>query len=155
MSLSNQSNAAAKLLVPEPHEGGERPRFAGPGAWEIRPVSGEQQAIRPVSAEPHLSAQEERDVRLDELGHDLRVPLNAISMGIQLVQRDVATKAEILSSMLFTVKRINRLIDQFLRSARSGTNELVLKREGVSLAAICREAIEEASLAYPGHPIDF
>jgi len=141
----DQSNAAAKLVVPEAHDGAEIPRFKGPGAWEIRRVS----------TEHHLSAQEERDVRLGELGHDLRVPLSAISMGIQLVQRDVPTKAEILSSMLLMVKRINRLIDQFMRSAHSGASELVLNREPVSLAAICREAVEEATLAYPGHPIEF
>jgi PAS domain S-box-containing protein len=100
-------------------------------------------------------SEEERDIRLGELGHDLRVPLSAISMGIQLVQRDVPAKAEILSTMLFMVQRMNRLVDQLLRSARSGTVELVLKREHVPLAAICREAIDEASLAHPGHPIEF
>jgi sigma-B regulation protein RsbU (phosphoserine phosphatase) len=89
------------------------------------------------------------------LGHDLRAPLGAISMGIQLMQREAPAKAEILSSMDFTVRRMGRLIDQLLRFARSGTGELVLKRELVPLAAICREAIDEASLAHPGHPIEF
>jgi len=146
MSLrQDQSNAAAKLVVPQAHDGAEGPRFNHPGTWEIRPPS----------TQHHLSPQEECAVRLGELGHDLRVPLSAISMGIQLVQRDVPTKAELLSSMLFMVKRINRLIDQVLRSAHSGSSELVLNREPASLAAICREAIEEATLAYPGHPIEF
>jgi PAS domain S-box-containing protein len=38
---------------------------------------------------------------------------------------------------------------------RRAEEELVLKRERVALAGICREAIDEASLAYPGHPIEF
>ncbi len=100
-------------------------------------------------------ADEERDARLGELGHDLREPLNAISTGIQLVERGVPAKAQVLSAMRFTVQRIDRMIDQLLPLARSGSGELVLKRERVPLAAICREAIDEASLAYPGHPIEF
>jgi signal transduction histidine kinase len=101
------------------------------------------------------SAEEQRDVRLGELGHDLREPLNAISTGIQLVQREVPAKAEVLSAMRFTVQRMDRLIDELLPFARSGSGELVLKRERVSLAGICREAIDEASLAHPGHRIEF
>ncbi len=137
-------NAAAKLVVPESHSGAKVPRFNHPGGWEIRRLSPEHPS----------SAQEECDIRLGELGHDLRVPLSAISMGIQLVQRDVPTKAQLLSSMLLMVTRMNRLIDQFVRT-HSVASELVLNREPVSLAAICREAIEEATLAYPGHPIEF
>jgi signal transduction histidine kinase len=97
----------------------------------------------------------ERDVRLGELGHDLRDPLNTISTGIQLVQRGVPAKAEVLSAMQLTVQRMDRLIDELMPFARSGTGELVLKRERVPLAGICREAIDEASLAHPGHPIEF
>jgi sigma-B regulation protein RsbU (phosphoserine phosphatase) len=100
-------------------------------------------------------AEEERDVRIGELGHDLRMPLTAISMGIHLVQRDVPAKAEILSAMHLTVRRMERLIGQLLDFARSATGELVLKRERVPLAGICREAVEEAALAHPGHLIEF
>ncbi len=108
--------------------------------------------LRDVTEEKR--AEEERDARLGELGHDLREPLNAISTGIQLVERGVPAKAEILSAMRFTVQRMDRLIDQLLPFARSGSGELVLKRERVPLAGICREAIDEASLAYPGHSIE-
>lgn len=99
--------------------------------------------------------EEERDVRIGELGHDLRIPLTAISMGIQLVQRDVPAKAEILSAMHLTVRRMERLINQLLGFARSSTGAVVLHRERVSLARICSEAIDEAALAHPGHPIQF
>jgi signal transduction histidine kinase len=103
----------------------------------------------------HKRAEEQRDVRLGELGHDLREPLNAISTGIQLVERGVPAKPEVLSAMRFTVQRMDRLIDELLPFARSGSGELVLKRERVTLAGICREAIDQASLAHPGHPIEF
>jgi sigma-B regulation protein RsbU (phosphoserine phosphatase) len=123
-------------MAPEPRKGDEPLALepAGPAVWEV---------------------ETERDVRLGELGHDLRMPLSAISMGIQLLQRDAPTKAEILSAMRVMVRRMDRMIDQLLGFARSATGELVLKRERVPLAAICREAIEEASLAFPGHPIEF
>ncbi len=144
----NRSNAAAKLAPPEPGEGNESGGLALEDFWPA--PSGKLPSIT-----EQLRTEEERDVRLGELGHDLRVPLSAISMGIQLVQRDVPAKAEILSKMLVTVKRMNRLIDQLLLSARSSTSELVLNHERVPLAEICQEAIDEATLAYPGHPIEF
>jgi signal transduction histidine kinase len=68
-------------------------------------------------------AEKERDVRLGQLGHDLRTPLSAISMGIQLVQREVPAKAEILAAMRLTVQRMDRLIDELLPSARSVPDE--------------------------------
>ncbi len=160
--MRNQSNGAVKLVAPEPRKGNEGTGLAleaaGPGTSEIRPVSDDFLPSRrpelPGITE-QMRAEEQRDVRLGELGHDLRVPLSALSMGIQLVQRDVPAKAEILSKMLVTVKRMNRLIDQLLISARSSSGELVLNRERVPLAEICREAVDEATLAYPGHPIEF
>jgi sigma-B regulation protein RsbU (phosphoserine phosphatase) len=97
----------------------------------------------------------ERDARLEELGHDLRMPLGAISMGVQLLQRDLPAKAEILSAMQLTLQRMYRLIDQLLGFARSGTGERVLNREPLPLAEICQEAIDEALRAHPGHPIEF
>jgi sigma-B regulation protein RsbU (phosphoserine phosphatase) len=99
--------------------------------------------------------EEKREARLGELGHDLRLPLSAISMGIQLVQRDVPEKGRILSSMHALVQRMDRLIHQLLRVAGSGTGELVLKRERVPLAGICREAVDEALLAHPDRIIEF
>jgi signal transduction histidine kinase len=49
---------------------------------------------------------------------------------------------------------MDRLIDQLLPFARSDTGELVLKRERIPLAGICRDAIVEASLEHPGSPIE-
>lgn len=99
-------------------------------------------------------SEQERDIRLAELGHDLRMPLSAISMGIQLMQqRGVPPKPQVLSSMLLTLQRMFRLIDQLMSFARTG--EQVLKRERLTLAGIAEEAVEEASLAHPEHPIEF
>jgi signal transduction histidine kinase len=100
-------------------------------------------------------AEEERDARLGELGHDLRSPLSAISLGISLVQRDVPVKEKILADMQLMVQRIDGLIDELLSCARTSPGEMVLERRPVPLAGICREVIEEASLAHPGRLIEF
>jgi sigma-B regulation protein RsbU (phosphoserine phosphatase) len=157
-------NAIAQVLDAE--QGGEcRFEFRTVGAperWLVASGRAFFEGIRAVRVVGTLQditdqkrSEEERDIRLGELGHDLRVPLSAISMGVQLVQRDVPEKAMILSAMRLTLQRMNRLIDQLLRFARSGTGELVLQREWVPLAEICQEAIDEASVAHPGHPIEF
>jgi hypothetical protein len=44
-------------------------------------------------------------------------------MGIQLVQREVPAKAEILAAMRLTVQRMDRLIDELLPSAHSVPDE--------------------------------
>jgi signal transduction histidine kinase len=95
-----------------------------------------------------------RDVRLGDLGHELRMPLNALSMGIGLFQENAPVGDRVLSSMRSAVERMDRLIDQHLSCASNDTDELVLKRERASLAEICREAIDEVSLVYPDHRIE-
>jgi signal transduction histidine kinase len=99
--------------------------------------------------------EQERDFHLGELGHDLRVPLSALSMGIELVQRDAPSKAEILSTMQHTAKAMDRLIERLVRSARAGKGEVRLRRERGPLADVVRQAVAETSLAYPGHPLQF
>ena len=134
---SNQSSEAVKLVAREPPEGDDGPQLA----------------LEAGDREPWKNSIAQ--VLDAERGHDLRMLLSAISMGVQLAQRDVPEKAKILSAMRSTLQRMNRLIDQLLRFARSGTGELVLKCEWVPLAEFCQEAIDEASVAHPGHPIEF
>lgn len=66
---SDPSSAAVRLVVPEARDRAEVPRFDAP-AWKTRAVS----------PEPQSPAKDERDLRLEELGHDLRVPLSALSL---------------------------------------------------------------------------
>lgn len=99
--------------------------------------------------------EQDRDFHLGELGHDLRVPLLAVSMGLDLLQRDSPAQAELVSAMQRTVKGMDSLVEQLVRSARADDGEVRLKRERGPLATICRQAIDESFLAYRGHPIEF
>ena len=62
----------------------------------------------------------EREMFLRAIGHDLRSPLTAISLGIDLVQRDSSSKERILALMKSTVGRMDRLIEELLSFARNG-----------------------------------
>jgi sigma-B regulation protein RsbU (phosphoserine phosphatase) len=79
-----------------------------------------------------LLIEEEREMLLRAIGHELRSPLTAISLGIHLVQRDSSSKTRILAMMKSTVQRMDRLIEELLRFARGDTGEAVAKREAVS-----------------------
>src|SRR2546421_4055261 len=76
--------------------------------------------------------EEERELLLRAVGHELRSPLTAISLGIDLMQRDSPSKARILTVMKSTVQRMDRLIDELLRFACSDAGEATPQREGVS-----------------------
>jgi PAS domain S-box-containing protein len=106
--------------------------------------------LRDISEQKRIEG--ERDFHLGELGHDLRVPLQAISMGIEMLQREAPAEPKVVSAMQRTVKAMARLIDQLLAGAREGT--VRPNRERGPLAAVCRQAVDEASLAYPGRPIE-
>jgi hypothetical protein len=73
--LTKRLNASAKLMAPEPREGDEPLALdpAGAATWEVRPVTGTPQDI---NEERLTEIETERDVRLGELGHDLRMPLS-------------------------------------------------------------------------------
>jgi signal transduction histidine kinase len=92
----NRSNAAMKLASP-------------PG------VSGDDD-----NARDYLDPEEEREMLLRVMAHDLRGPLSTISIGIELVRRDVRSKARILAVMESTVQRMDRLIGELVHFARKG-----------------------------------
>ena len=82
-------------------------------------------------AEPRID--EERDTLLRAIGHELRSPLTAMSLGIDLVQRDSPSKARILATMKWTVQRMDRLIEELLLHARGDMGDAVTTREAVAV----------------------
>jgi sigma-B regulation protein RsbU (phosphoserine phosphatase) len=103
-------------------------------------------------AEGHPDRQ--RDLVLGALAHDLRSPLQAILMGIGIVARAGPSDA-VISKMTSLVKGMERLIDQLLSFARTGTGEIRLARRPVALAPLCQELIGEVKLAHPRRTIWF
>jgi hypothetical protein len=95
---------------------------------------------------------ETRDQFLAILGHDLRNPLSAITMGAELLGKSksldehVAIGARIRDS----AKRMNRLIGSLLDLTRTrlGTG-LPVTRQPVDLTAVCQQAISELQVSHP------
>jgi signal transduction histidine kinase len=87
--------------------------------------------------------EEDRERLVRMIGHELRSPLSAISLGIDLVQRDSPPKAWILARMKHSVERMDRLIDELLRAARADEDEPVARREARFLRLRLLERLED------------
>ena len=63
---------------------------------------------------------EEREMFLCAIAHELRSPLTAISLGVDLVQRDCSSTERLLALMKSAVRRMDRSIEELLSYARNG-----------------------------------
>lgn len=96
-----------------------------------------------------LEAARLEDRRLSELGtlaaglaHEIRNPLHAIGLGLQNLEERVPAEAGRLADAQAEVRRLDRLVTDFLRYARP----LPLHPETLDLAAFLREAAALASI---------
>jgi K+-sensing histidine kinase KdpD len=80
--------------------------------------------------EVHLT--EELRAHFRAIAHDLRSPLTAISLGIDLVEGDDPSKERIFSVMRTTVRRMDRMIEELLCAPPAGTGDVRVAREAVS-----------------------
>jgi hypothetical protein len=94
-----------------------------------------------------------RDMFLAILGHDLRAPLQAISLSSEVLMRrahlndaDMAYIKRIKSSSRHMATMIGDLLE-FVRSRLGVT--LPIERKPMEMAAACRDAIDEASAGHP------
>lgn len=100
-----------------------------------------------------------RDIFLAILGHDLRAPLQAVSMSSEVLMRktglDAAAQAyasRINSSSRQMATMVSDLLE-FVRS-RLGVS-LPVERQPMEMVIACREAIDEASAGHPDCNPDF
>lgn len=78
------------------------------------------------------------------LGHDLRNPLGALSMGIDLLKREVPSEQRTLDRMASSAKRMARMIDQLLDLTRTRLGGgIALTRETTDLGRLTSEIVEE------------
>lgn len=97
----------------------------------------------------------EQEVELRErvlaiVSHDLRNPLNAISMAAALLQRGGTPEARDAPAtrIVESAARMARLIDELVDYARvSRGGELLLRRRPGDVAAVARQAVDELRLA--------
>lgn len=95
-----------------------------------------------------------REQFLAILGHDLRNPLGAISMGAALLMKNEAlddqaarTAARIFTSVRRTQRLVNDLLD-FARTRLGGDIPLSTKR--LDLTDLCRQTVSELEAVHPG-----
>jgi PAS domain S-box-containing protein len=97
-------------------------------------------------------AGELRERLIGVVGHDLRNPLNAISISAGLLRRQEELEADAqraVERIQTSAARMARMLNDILDYARSNTEGgLPVHRERVNLHELCRSALEELQVAY-------
>jgi signal transduction histidine kinase len=118
----------------------------------------DQSLARAVAGYMHRVDQSRR-MFLAILGHDLRNPLNSISLSAQLAscQETVdATSSEALSQIETSVQAMSRLLQDLLDFATTGLGgRMPLVMAPVNLEALGREVLAELKAAHPGRTLHF
>jgi signal transduction histidine kinase len=86
------------------------------------------------------------------VSHDLRAPITAILLGLDVLRKRRLGKAEdlIVNRVYQAAKRMSALVDRGLDSALVQLGvPLVLRRERVNMEDLCRESLEEFRLGHP------
>ena len=104
------------------------------------------------------SSERFRELFIGMLGHDLRNPLNAVSMGTHVLKDvDSLTPAQrrVVERIRNSATRMDRMITQVLdfTRARSGGG-IPIERTPSDIQAICAEAVEELVASHPERRID-
>jgi PAS domain S-box-containing protein len=102
------------------------------------------------------TAKQARDVLLATVSHDLRSPLNSITLGAGMIAQslaeggDVTRASRLATAILNAAKRMETLIEQLLQLAQLEARALPIETRRVEVAALCDSALEifrPASLA--------
>lgn len=92
------------------------------------------------------------------LGHDLRNPLNAITMTARLLRRTAATPTEMnaVDRVQSSARRMSNMVEQLLDLTRSRiAGGIPIERQPVEVGALALEVIDELRRAYPGRAISW
>lgn len=152
------------------HEEGGKPVHY---RWGLSPIVGDDgtvhgavaftlQVTEQVNAGRALAAlqraEQDRDLFLGALGHDLRGPLGVIGTGSELLLRSSAgLPPEVLrigARISRNVSRMSRLISQLLEFARSRSGTMSLERSRVDLRELCEAVVSDAVFSEAGTPIE-
>jgi PAS domain S-box-containing protein len=136
--------------------------------WETRPwydgdgsIGGIVIAGEDVSARVQTRRELEASVRFAEqfigmLGHDLRNPLNAITVAAQLIRRrgDGAATGKPVERILASATRMSNMVSQLLDLTRSRLGGgLVIDRKRVMLDDVVRGVVDELQEVHPSREI--
>lgn len=89
------------------------------------------------------------------LGHDLRNPLQSISMAAAMLSSSDVRNAELRQHITYSSSRMERLISQILEMSRlqSGAG-MTVKPVTADLSRLVRDIVQETDVAYPGLSIE-
>jgi signal transduction histidine kinase len=123
----------------------------------IRFNEGIDQALSESTARFMQEIEESRDLAIAVMAHDLRNPLNAIVSSAQMIQiTEGVDKGAIntLASIVHSGMHMSKLIENLLDFTRTRFGQpLVVKRESMDLAPVCRQTVAEFVAAYPERTI--
>jgi PAS domain S-box-containing protein len=93
------------------------------------------------------------------LGHDLRNPLNAIKLSVRALRRHGGLsprQLQLTHGIEASVTRMGNMISDILDLTRARlSGGIPLRLASTSLPAVCRQVVEELSMAHPGRRITF
>lgn len=98
-----------------------------------------------------------REQFLGILGHDLRNPLGAITMGAtMLADSDDPDNVEIATSILNSGNRMNRMVNDLLDLTRTRLETgIPVTPNPMDITAVCRQVISEFQATHPGCQLQF
>ncbi|ABM34073.1 HAMP domain-containing sensor histidine kinase [Paracidovorax citrulli] len=97
-----------------------------------------------------------REIFLGVLGHDLRGPLNAVALMVELMAKQGIAPVQQTAMLERGVHRMTTLLDSLLEYSRSNLGVgMVLHLAPTDLAAACSEEVQLQRLAHPGARIEF
>ncbi|WP_429499279.1 GAF domain-containing protein [Robbsia andropogonis] len=110
--------------------------------------------LQDVALERLRESDRERMTLLATLGHDLRDPLQAINLAVQLMGKGLATSTDTAKRVEGSTRRMQSLISYILDVSRirSGIG-LSLARQPTSLDAVLLAMVEEIRFSYPGNDV--
>lgn len=97
-----------------------------------------------------------REIFLGVLGHDLRGPLNTISLTTAILRQQGSAPVQQTAVLTRGVARMKSLLDTLLEYSRSSLGVgMALQLAAVDLGAACAEELELQRAAHPGARIDY
>ena len=116
------------------------------------------QAVTELVARYTKTINNSRNLFLGVLGHDLRNPLGAVSMGAQWIKRSGTTspkQAKVVSEIKTAPDRATRILNDLLDLTRSsfGT-EIPVVRTETDIASLCQEIADELRAINPDRRIE-
>jgi signal transduction histidine kinase len=106
-----------------------------------------------------VAAEKTRKTVLGVLGHDLRTPLGAVTLGADLLRQSEELGSHgkrIISQISLSAQNANQMVNDLLDLARCNLGAgIPVRPENTDLTSICKSVVDELSIAHPEAKILF